>query len=67
MRISEEIRKDRLEIHRVVNSIIAEVSKKQYSASSGLEEIRSYIADITFDPQIIDEFIKPEIKPLGLY
>ena len=67
MRISEEIRKDRLEIHRVVNSIIAEVSKKQYSASSGLEEIRSYIADITFDPQIIDELIKPEIKPLGLY
>lgn len=67
MRISEEIRKDRLEIHRVVNSIIAEVSKKQYSASSGLEEIRSYIADITFDPQIIDEFIKPEIKALGLY
>lgn len=58
MGISKEILKDRLLVHGVVNSIITEVSKKKLSCHSGLEEIRRYIDDITFDPPVIEELMK---------
>ena len=58
MGISKEILKDRLETYNVVTGIIAEVSKKKYSCHSGLEEIRRFLRDITFDPPVIEELIK---------